>query len=238
MLPFQLVEYTSDGGCLSVGQLEYKLLPAVSLRQRQQDMAGFGLADDQIHLPVPALRPLPDVCWSVLYAGHLRVRYPRHGLLGLDLLFPLLPEVTIAQLVKDLLVYVAVQCADAYPRSKRVLPCRRQSCRRGVPVHDDLVLDVGGKGVVAADLQRPAFGRLVVAVYLLAFLCRVPFLVPEFTGMHIAAPPKFVVDRPFAEAQLPRDLPHWYLVPPHGFQLVALLLRHVVLLSHLPVPPQ
>lgn len=54
----------------------------------------------------------------------------------------------------------------------------------------------------------------------------------------IAAPPKLVVDRPLAEAQLPRDLPHWYLVPPHGFQLVTLLLRHVVLLPHLPVPPQ
>lgn len=100
------------------------------------------------------------------------------------------------------------------------------------------VCHVGGKGVVAADLQRPAFGGLIVAVYLLPFLCRVPFLVPEFTGMYIAAPPKLVVDRPLAEAQLPRDLPHRYLVPPHGLQLVTLLLRHVVLLPHLPVPLQ
>ena len=172
MLPFQPVEYTSDGGRLSVRQFEDKLLSAVSLRQRQQDMAGLCLSDDQIHLPVPALRPLPDVCWSVLYAGQLRVRHPRRGLLGLDLLFPLLPEVTIAQLVKDLLVYVAVQCADAYPRSKRVLPCRRQSCRRGVPIHDDLMLDVGGEGVVAADLQRPALGRLVINTYTFAWRIR------------------------------------------------------------------
>ena len=91
MLSFQSVEYPSDGSRLSVGQLEYKLLSAVSLRQCQQDMAGFGLADDQIHLPVSALRPLPDLCRSVLYAGQLRVRYPRRGLLGLGLLFPLFP---------------------------------------------------------------------------------------------------------------------------------------------------
>lgn len=238
MLPFQPVEYTSDGGRLSVRQFEDKLLSAVSLRQRQQDMAGLCLSDDQIHLPVSALRALPDVCRPVLYAGQLRVRYPRRGLHGPGFLFPLLPEMSVAQLIKHLFVDVTVQCADAYLRSKRVLPCRCQSCRRGVPVHDDLMLDVGGKGVVAADLQRSAFGGLIVAVFLLSFLCRVPFLVPEFTGMHIAAPPKLVVDRPLAEAQLPRDLPHWYLVPPHGFQLVTLLLRHVVLLPYLPVPPQ
>ena len=50
----------------------------------------------------------------------------------------------------------------------------------------------------------------------------------------IAAPPQFVVDRPLTESQLPRDLPHRYLVPPHGFQLVPLRLCHVVSLSHLP----
>ena len=91
MLPFQPVEYTSDGGRLPVRQFEDKLLPAVSLRQRQQDMAGLCLSGDQIHLPVSTLRPLPDLCRSVLYAGQLRVRYPRHGLLGLGLLFPLFP---------------------------------------------------------------------------------------------------------------------------------------------------
>lgn len=88
--------------------------------------------------------------------------------------------------------------------------------------------------MVAADLQGPPFCCLVIAVYLLAFLCRVPFLVPEVAGMHIAPPPKLVVDRPLAEAQLTGYLSHRYLVPPHGFQLVALLLRHIVLLSHLP----
>lgn len=91
MLPFQPVEYASDGGRLSVGQLEYKLLSAVSLRQCQQDMAGLCLSDDQIHLPVSALRALPDVCRPVLYAGQLRVRYPRRGLHGFGFLFPFLP---------------------------------------------------------------------------------------------------------------------------------------------------
>ena len=66
MLPFQPVEYASDGGRLSVRQFEDKLLSAVSLRQRQQDRAGLGFADDQIHLPVSALRPLADVCRPVL----------------------------------------------------------------------------------------------------------------------------------------------------------------------------
>ena len=96
------------------------------------------------------------------------------------------------------------------------------------------MLDVGRIGVVAADLQRPTLGRLVVVVCLLSFLCRVPFLVPEVAGMHIAPPPKLIVDRPLAEAQLTGYLSHRYLVPPHGSQLVALLLRHIVLLSHLP----
>ena len=91
MLPFQPVEYTSDGGRLSVRQFEDKLLSAVSLRQRQQDMAGLCLSDDQIHLPVSALRALPDVCRPVLYTGQLRVRYPRRGLHGLGFLFPFLP---------------------------------------------------------------------------------------------------------------------------------------------------
>ena len=115
-------------------------------------MAGLCLSDDQIHLPVSALRALPDVCRPVLYAGQFRVRYPRRGLLGPGLLFPLLPEMSVAQLVKHLFVDVTVQCADAYLCSKRVLPCRCQSCRRGVPVHDDLMLDIGGKGMIAADL--------------------------------------------------------------------------------------
>ena len=96
------------------------------------------------------------------------------------------------------------------------------------------MLDVSREGVVAADLQGPALGRLIVAVYLLAFLRGVARLVPVFAGMDIAAAFQLVVDSPLTEAQLAGDLPHRYLVPPHGFQLVALLLRHVVLLLHLP----
>lgn len=58
------------------------------------------------------------MCRSVLYAGQLRVRYPRRGLHGPGFLFPLLPEMSVAQLIKHLFVDVTVQCADAYPRSK------------------------------------------------------------------------------------------------------------------------
>lgn len=35
----------------------------------------------------------------------------------------------------------------------------------------DLMFYVCGKGMVVADLQRSAFGRLVIVVYLLSFLC-------------------------------------------------------------------
>ena len=139
----------------------------------------------------------------------------------------------IGQGQKYPLIYVAIQSADTDAGLKVVPPCRRQSCRRCVPVHDDLMFNVGREGVVAADLQGPALGRLIVAVYLLAFLCGVARLVPVFAGMDIASTFQLVVDRPLAEAQLAGNLPHRHLVPPHGFQLVALLLCHVVLLLHL-----
>lgn len=76
------------------------------------------------------------------------------------------------------------------------------------------------------------------ALHVLPFLRRVAFLIPKFTGMYIAAPPQFVVDRPLTESQLSRDLPHRYLVPPHGFQLMPLCFCHIVPFLHLPVPPQ
>lgn len=141
MLPFQLIEYSADGGGLPVRQLEDEFLPAVSLRQRQQDMVGLGFADDQIHLPVSALRPLPDVCWSVLYAGQFWVCDALFSIVLLLLLFALVPEVLVGQCQKDPLIYVAIQSADTDAGLKAVLPCRRQGCRRGVPVHDDLMLE-------------------------------------------------------------------------------------------------
>lgn len=95
-----------------------------------------------------------------------------------------------------------------------------------------------GCATSTSGVSSIALSSLMIAVYLLSFLCGVARPVPVFAGMHIAASLKLVVDHPLAEAQLAGDLPHWYLVPPHGLQLVALLLRHVVLLSHLPVPPQ
>lgn len=115
---------------------------------------------------------------------------------------------------------------------------RCQRCRRGIPVLYDLTLDEGRKGVVAADLQRPALGRLPIVVDLLAFLRGVPNFVPVVAGVEVTASPEFVVYGALAEAQLPRDLPDGYLVAPHGLQLVTFRLCHVVLLSHLPLPPQ
>ena len=69
MLSFQLVKNTSDGGCFSVRQLEDQLLSTVSLGQCQQYRFRFGLSDDQVHFPVPALRALPYVRGPVLNAG-------------------------------------------------------------------------------------------------------------------------------------------------------------------------
>ena len=110
------------------------------------------------------------------------------GIVLLRLLLALVPEVLIGQGQKDPFIYVAIQSAYTDAGLKVVPPCRRQSCRWGVPIHDDLMLDVGREGVVAADLQGPALGCLVVAVDLLALLCGVARLVPVFTGMDIAAP--------------------------------------------------
>ena len=44
----------------------------------------------------------------------------------------------------------------------------------------------------------------------------------------LAAPPQLIVNCSLTKAQLPGNLPHWYFISPHGFQLVPLLLRHVV----------
>ena len=140
----------------------------------------------------------------------------------------------VAQLVEYLLVDIAVQSTDAYPCSKRVLPCRCQSSSRGVPVHDDLVLDVGGKGVIAADLQRPAFCRLIVVVYLLPLVRRVPQLVIVAVVMEILPAPYLVVDRLAAAAQLPGDVADRLLLVQQRLQDDAFLFRHVV--SHESLP--
>ena len=112
MLPFQLIEYPSDGGGLSVRQFEDEFLSAVSLGQCQQYRLCLGLAYDQIHFPVPALRPLSDVCGPVLNAGKFRMCNALLCIVLL-LLFPaLVPEVLVGQGQKDPLIYVAIQSAD------------------------------------------------------------------------------------------------------------------------------
>ena len=57
--------------------------------------------------------------------------------------------------------------------------------------------------------EGPAFGGLVVGVYLLAFVCGVALLVPPVAGMDILSPRYFVVDGLAAEAQLFRNSGDW-----------------------------
>ena len=96
------------------------------------------------------------------------------------------------------------------------------------------MLDEGGKGVVTADLQRPALGSLIVVMYLLSLVRRVPQLVIVAVVMEILPAPYLVVDRLTAAAQLPGDVADRLFLVQQRLQDDAFLFRHVV--SHESLP--
>ena len=122
----------------------------------------------------------------------------------------------VSKLVEHPLVNVAIQGTDADGRIKPVSPCRRQGGCWGIPVYDDLMLDIGGKGVIAADLQRSALGGLVVVVDLLALIRRVPELVIVAVVVEILPALDFFVDRLAAASQLLGYVAYWPFLVQQG----------------------
>lgn len=79
---------------------------------------------------------------------------------------------------------------------------------RYVVPDDTDMLDVSGKGVVVPDLQRSALGGLIVVVYLLALVRRVPQLVIVPVVVEILPALDLVVDCLTAATQLPGYVAH------------------------------
>ena len=155
--------------------------------------------------------------------------YARFGVFVLfDSLLPLIPKVLVAQFIEYFFVDVVIEGIHADRRLERVLFGRSQSCRRGKPVYNNLVFNVGGKGVVIADLQRSAFGRLVVVVCCLSPLGGIPALVIIPIVVQILPAFDLVVNGLPRESQLPGNVADRFSLIQQGFQSNALFFRHVM----------
>lgn len=90
------------------------------------------------------------------------------------------------------------------------------------------MFNVSGKSVVIADLQRPAFGGLVVVMCRLSSLGRIPALVIIPVVVQVLPSPDLVVNRLPGESQLLGDVADRLLFVQQCFQSDALFLRHVM----------
>ena len=78
------------------------------------------------------------------------------------------------------------------------------------------MLDIGGKGVIATDLQRPALGGQVVVVDLLALIRRIPELVIVAVVVEILPALDLIVDRLAAASQLLGYVAYRFLLVQQG----------------------
>ncbi len=245
---FQPIKDRPHCGGLFVLQQEDTLPQGLALGEGQERPLAPGLAHHQVHLLVAVFLPLPDAFRPVRDRGQLRMRHPADRPVPSLSLFPLLPEVLVAQAEEHPLVYVAVQGGDADAGGESFPPGCRQRRPGGVPLPpvrlsvpldaQHLPLQKLRKGPVFSYFEGASLGGLVVVMDRLALVRRVPLHIPVVHRVQIPPPGHLVVDGLPAKPQLPGYLRHRQLCPQQRLQLVPFRLPHVVLFfRHRPASP-